>query len=305
MTVAPVSRLTEEALLAELERMPAQQAAAVRVLYVADDPTSNASDLAAAVSADPVLTAQVMRLANSAYYGLSGRVRSADFAVTVLGFATVRSLAAAFAAGALGSGAVVPRDFWEHAAASAAGCAQVSSRHQVARPEAFSLGLLHDLGAALLCRLDEAAFHAIEDRVQLPDSRQAVLHERKTFGMDHAAVAATVLESWRFPDEMVEAIATHHDSPMPDWSRLQRCLAAGQALAVLSRFEDFERYEANQVLPRFEAELRFGDVDPETAFDLSRIVRTEALGIAASFANEAGASERAARDQAAPRIRAL
>ena len=50
MTLAPTERLTEDRLLAELERLPAQQAAAVRVLYVADDPTSSASDLAAAVS---------------------------------------------------------------------------------------------------------------------------------------------------------------------------------------------------------------------------------------------------------------
>ncbi len=283
MTIAPVERLTEQRLLEELERMPAQQAAAVRVLYVADDPTSNAKELAGAIAVDPVLTAQVMRLANSAYYGLSGRVRSSDFAVTVLGFATVRSLAAAYAAGALGQGAVTPVNFWEHAAASAAGAAQVSARLGVVRPEAFSLGLLHDLGAALLCRLDPVTFHEIEDRVTLPDTRQASLFEKKAFGMDHAAVAATVLQSWRFPEELVEAIASHHDALTGEATKLQRCLAAGQALAVLSGFDDFERYEANQVLPRFEADLRFGDVDPRTAFDLSRTVRTEALAISASF----------------------
>lgn len=283
MTITPTSRLTEVQLLEELERMPAQQAAAVRVLYVADDPTSSARDLADAVRVDPVLTAQVMRLANSAFYGLSGRVRSADFAVTLLGFATVRSLAAAFAVGAIGQDAVIPRGFWQHAAASAAGAAQVSARLGVVRPEAFSLGLLHDLGAALLCRLDPTAFQAIEEQVDPPDSRRAALFEKKTFGMDHAAVAATVLGSWRFPDEMVEAIAKHHEPLTGMASKLQRCLAAGQALAVLSGFEDFERYEANQVLPRYEGDLRLGDVDPLTAFDLSRVVRTEALAIAASF----------------------
>ena len=282
-TPTPTGRLTEEQLLEELERMPAQQAAALRVLYVADDPTSNASDLAATVSVDPVLTAQVMKLANSAYYGLSGRVRSADFAVTLLGFATVRSIAAAYAAGALGDGAVTPKGFWEHAAASAAGAALVSSRLGVARPDAFSLGLLHDLGAAVLCRLDPTAFGEIEDKVTLPDSRQAVLHERKAFGMDHARVAATVLGSWRFPDEMVEAIDAHHDPVTPDSGKLARCLGAGEALAVLSSFDDFERYEANQLLPRLEDNLRHGDIDPATGFDLSRSVRLEALGLAASF----------------------
>jgi len=283
MTIAHASRLNEERLLEELERMPAQQAAAVRVLYVADDPRSSAGDLAAAVSVDPVLTAQVMRLANSAYYGLSGRVRSADFAVTLLGFATVRSLAAASAAGAIGADAVIPCDFWQHAAASAAGAAQISARLGVVRPEAFSLGLLHDIGAAVLCRIDPVAFHAIEARVTTPDSRQAALFEKKAFGMDHMAVAAAVLGAWRFPDELVGAIATHHDVLTGSATKLQRCLAGGHALALLSRFEDFERYEASKVLPRLEADLRVADVDPLTAFDLSRVVRQESLAIAASF----------------------
>jgi HD-like signal output (HDOD) protein len=283
MTIAPAPRLTEEQLLAELERLPAQQAAAVRVLYVADDPTASAPDLAAAVSVDPVLTAQVMRLANSAYYGLSGRVRSADFAVTLLGFATVRSLAAAHATGALGAEAVIPDGFWEHAAASAAGAAQVSARLGVARPEAFSLGLLHDLGAALLCRLDPAEFRAIEERATMPDTRQAALFEKRAFGMDHAAVAATVLGSWRFPEEMVEAIALHHEHLTATSSPWQRCLAAGQALAALARLADDRRIDSGALLERFEGDLRMGDVDPTTAFDLSRTVRTESQAIAASF----------------------
>src|SRR5690242_18186541 len=71
-----------EALVAELEGLPAHPSAAARVLWIADDPTSSATDLAAAVSADPSLTARAMKMANSAYYGLSGRVASATFAVT-------------------------------------------------------------------------------------------------------------------------------------------------------------------------------------------------------------------------------
>lgn len=278
-------QLSVDALLEELERMPAQQAAAVRVLYVADDPTSSATELANAVSVDPVLTAQVMRLANSAYYGMCGRVRSADFAVTLLGFATVRSLAASYAAGALGDGAMFPTGFWEHAAASAAGAAFVSGRVKVARPEAFSLGLLHDLGAALLCRFDSGAYADIEGQAKRLDSRQVALLERRRFGMDHAAVAGVVLESWRFPDEMIEAISTHHEhaSSTTDPTPLQRVLIAGHAMAEIAEYRDDQRFEAEQRIPRLEDALRHGDIDPRTAFDLSRLVRTEALGIAASF----------------------
>jgi len=282
VTIAPADRLTEAQLLAELDRLPAQQAAAVRVLYVSDDPRSAATHLAAAVSVDPVLTAQVMRMANSAYYGLSGRVRSADFAVTVLGFATVRSLAAAHATRALGN-TDAPADFWAHAAATAAGAALVSARLGVPRPEAFSLGLLHDLGAAVLQRLDPVAYAQVEEASARPDTRQAALLEKRAFGMDHAAVAATVLGAWRFPAEMVEAIALHHEPLTASSGRWQRCLAAGQALAQLARLGDDRRADAAALLPRLDAELRLGDVDPESAFELSRTVRGEAAALARSL----------------------
>ena len=60
----------------------------------------------------------------------------------------------------------------------------------------------------------------------------------------------------------------------------------------MASFEDFERYEANQLLPKLEAGLQLGDVDPKAAFDLSRNVRTEALGIAASFQSAAATTDR-------------
>lgn len=283
MTLTPTEPLTEARLLRQLDRLPAQQAAAVRTLWVADDPTSSASDLAAAVSVDPVLTAQVMRLANSAYYGLSGRVRSADFAVTILGYATVRSLAAAHAVGAVGDDADTPEDFWLHAAASAAGAAQVSGRLGIRRPEAFSLGLLHDLGAAVLCRLDAGAYREVQGRASSPDSRQAALLERRAFGMDHAAVAATVLGAWRFPTDFVEAIALHHERLTVRSSPWQRCLVAGQLLALLAREPDDRRSQAADLVERSVDDLRVAGVDPVSAFELSRVVRTEAAAIAATF----------------------
>src|SRR5581483_336756 len=88
-----------DVLIEELERLPAQPSVAVRTVWVADQPHSSAKDLAAALTADPSLTARVLRLANSAYYGLSRRVADVAFAVTVVGFPTVRAMAAVHASG--------------------------------------------------------------------------------------------------------------------------------------------------------------------------------------------------------------
>src|SRR5687767_6485344 len=147
-------------LIRELERLPARPSAAVRVLWMVDDPNASAADLAAAVSTDPALTARVMRMANASYYGLSGRVSSAAFAITVLGFDTVRALAAAAAAG-IGNDYPLPATFLSRAATVAVASALTAPRVGARRPEAYSLGLLHNIGCGLLHRADPSGYAAV------------------------------------------------------------------------------------------------------------------------------------------------
>src|SRR5690606_6584928 len=120
--------------------------AATRVLQLADDPNTDARQLAEAVEVDPMMTAQVLRLANSAAFGMSHRVASTQHAVAVVGFDAVRSIATLVAAGLRNGRHATPPGFWQHAAATAAACSVLSPRFGVPKGEAFSLGLLHDIG---------------------------------------------------------------------------------------------------------------------------------------------------------------
>jgi putative nucleotidyltransferase with HDIG domain len=216
-------RVRANELVTSFEAMPAHAPVALRVLWLADDPASDAKGLGAAVSTDPTLTTRVMRLANSAYYGLSGKVTNAAFAVTVLGFSTVRSLAAAAAAG-IDEDARTPDGFWDHAALTAAAAALMAGRTGAPRHDAFSLGLLHDLGRALLWRLDPVNDDEVGAAVD-----HATL-ERGRYGIDHAEAAARVLTAWRFPQPVTDAIA-HHHQPARASSPLERALQG--ALAVV------------------------------------------------------------------------
>src|SRR5205823_11831074 len=90
---------------------------------------------------------------------------SGAFAITVLGFSAVRTLAAAAAAGALDQESTVPSGFWSHAAATAVGASLVADRVGARSTEAFSLGLLHDLGRALLYRVDPIRYTALCEQV--------------------------------------------------------------------------------------------------------------------------------------------
>lgn len=267
----------------EITDLPAGQASAVRVLQVIDDDRASATDLARAVAADLLLTAQVMRLANSAYYGLSRHVASVDFAVSVLGFSTIRSLAAASAAGTLHEGVRLPRNFWEHAAATAVATGLVAPRVMLDRSEAFSLGLLHDLGSAVLCRLDPGGYAYVEAAETRHDRRVAVRLEREHIGTDHAAAGREVLTSWHFPAATVAAIGDHHERLAGDPSAQRRALAAGQVLADLADVVESDEAWALELAQRHAADLAAADVTPRVAIDLSRVIRDEAAPIAASF----------------------
>lgn len=267
-----------EALVVELEQLPANPSAAARVLWIADDPTSSATELAAAVSADPALTARAMKMANSAYYGLSGRVSSATFAVTVLGFSTVRSLAVATTARVMGEEALVPPRFWDHAAATACACALVSARVNAPRPDAFSLGLLHDLGDALLHRADPTRWAAARAEVAVPDSRDGVYAERRVIGIDHARAAARVLAAWRFPPDLTAAIEHHHDEPSTAVTPLHKALVAGHALAGLLGCAD--RLDLRRAIDAGRPGLAVAGIDDALAEHLAVQVAREAAEVA-------------------------
>jgi len=259
-------------LVAELEALPASPTSAMRVLFLADDPNSSASDLGVAIGSDPSLTSRVMKVANSAYYGLSGRVPSATFAITVLGFDTVRAIAAATAAGITGDSGTLPDGFWVHAASVAVSCSLVAPRVTVRGPEAFSLGLLHDLGHALLHRglgpLPADAPPETEDTARLA-------YERDRWGIDHATAASRVLAAWWFPQEFTRALGGHHMGPSTAHSNLDRALVGGEALA---------RGAAGADLRSVEASLALVGLDARSAVPLVEKVLDETDALAASLA---------------------
>jgi putative nucleotidyltransferase with HDIG domain len=211
----------------ELEKLPASRAAALRVVQVVDDPATGAADVAKAASSDPALTARILRVANSAYYGLSGRIGTPAFAVTVVGFATVRSLAALSASGLTGPEATTP-EFWTRAAAVASGASLLARRVGADAPEAFCAGLLHDLGTALLRQRAPEEHAAL--LVRAAEGEDLLELERQAYGGTHASLCADVLSAWRFPGELCDAIGKHHDPPQRSAPPVRRALQGALAL---------------------------------------------------------------------------
>jgi putative nucleotidyltransferase with HDIG domain len=220
-------------LITEVTQLPVQPGAAMRLLWMLEDPRTSAADLGRLIESDPALSTQVIRLANTAFYGLSGKVSSAWRAVTVLGLATVRAIATTAAFDLFSEkGRSVPDDFWPHSVTTAAAAAAIARRVGIQPNDAFSSGLLHDLGAALVFRRAPRRYDAVLEMMANDPSLAKLEAERLEFGMTHAEVGAAALGVMRFPADMVEAIGSHHTPPAQVTSQLGRVLVAADAVAI-------------------------------------------------------------------------
>lgn len=187
---------------------------AARAISIAEDERSAALDLAAVISSDQALTARLLRLSNSAYYGYARRISTVREAVILLGMRTVRSVA--ITSGIIDSfretdlGEFDHDLFWAHSVTVGIVAEAIARDTKVARPEdAFTAGVLHDVGklAMLLCEPDLFADVA---QLVVRDGRRFAEAERTVFGLSHVLVGARLAQRWKFPESLITAIRDHH-----------------------------------------------------------------------------------------------
>ncbi len=272
--------IDQQQLLNEITRLPTSSGAAMRLLEVMKQPNASATDLGVIIESDPALSTQAIRMANAPYYGQSRRVASAHHAVTVLGFALVRSLAANAAFGfSAGKVRGVPEGFWEHSLATAATSAVIAQRIGFPAPDAFSTGLLHDLGAALLFRYLGREYEAVQ-RSAAGGGEPLVVAEQRAWGLTHADVGGQALRRMRFPDNVADAVSSHHDLPDPTADELRRIVFVADLVA---HEIDGTPPEATHTLAAALPAVGWGDLDPAA-------LRTAALAENAKLGGFLGAA---------------
>jgi len=191
------------AVLDSLDQMASQRPVAAQIVATSNSESSDATELAAVLGADVALAAKVMRLANSAYFGLSGKVTSLQFAVTVVGFNTVRSIATVALSGVDGA-KDLPDGFWDTSVHLAAATGSLGPQFQERTADAMCLGLLAQLGAALLHQADPDGYNQLLAATELGTQRFAA--ESIRYGICAPQLTAEALQQWRFPADMVDAL---------------------------------------------------------------------------------------------------
>lgn len=209
-------QVSNEELVKLVDGMPTFSQNVVRILELTGDINAAPKDLVRLVEHDPILTMKVLKLVNSAYFGLSKKVTSVKQGVVYIGFNTIKNLAVSIAAmGAL------PRtnnanfdmdDYWLHSLLTASIAKLLAQERGFPRTEItgfFLAGLLHDIGEVVFAQFRSEQYSQI---LQTTAERACAVEqvEQEVLGTDHAVVGALLAERWQLAAELVNCIRHHH-----------------------------------------------------------------------------------------------
>ncbi|NOY64967.1 MAG: HDOD domain-containing protein [Nitrospirae bacterium] len=203
-----------------IDSLPALPGVIPRLLSQLEDSNSGADDIARTISSDPSLTANILRVANSAYYGFSGQIASLEHAIALLGFNMIKSLALStgvikiFRADHAGFS---EHELWVHSLTVATSMNEISRRFDKSvsgEEHIFIIGLLHDIGKILFAQFIGDRYQEVLERYYKGDEN---LHdiERQLLGIDHGEAGGLLLKRWLFPDVIYLPVHYHHQKEVP------------------------------------------------------------------------------------------
>lgn len=199
--------MTLEALLHNQNALPSAPKVIEELIGSFDNPAVSVDDIARTLSTDPVLSAKLLRLANSAYYHVSRSIGSVDDAVRMLGFASVRMLV--ISSGLVNGFKTVPgldlKHFWRYSLHTGV-AAKWIARHAGENAElAFTLGMMHSIGQLVIHIADPERAQAL-DKIAGPYDARRIEEERAAFGYTFADVGAALALHWKFPAIFAETL---------------------------------------------------------------------------------------------------
>ena len=204
------NHLTPETLVSRTADLVSLPDIYIRLKTVVDDPESSMADVADVVTNDPALTARLLKIANSPYFGFPARITSVARATSLLGTQQIHDLVLATTVAEAFSGIpselINMQDFWSNSIRCGLLCRRLAQECNVLDSERlFVEGLLHDVGHLIMYQgVPEASAAALLQSQQ--QDRPLFLVERELIGCDYAQVGSALMRSWNFPPGLIESV---------------------------------------------------------------------------------------------------
>ena len=226
-------------ILKSLNDLPPMHEVVTKAQKIMADPNSNIGDLAAVIETDQSMVVKILKLMNSAYYGLSIDVSSVRQACSLLGFRALRELIAAVGVSNVLGKKLKGYEFesgelWLHSIATGF-CSRIlaEKKNRELADDAYTGGLLHDVGKIIL---DPYVFQRKDtfDDFMKDETKMVLDAEKSILGFDHAEIASDICRKWHIPENVILAIQYHHYPSLSEGSELAYIVHAADYLVRLS-----------------------------------------------------------------------
>ncbi|MGB7158701.1 MAG: HDOD domain-containing protein [Tepidisphaeraceae bacterium] len=243
-----------------------------KIIITVEDPKASASTLHKIVSHDPALVSRILKVVNSAFYGLPGQIGSIERAIVLLGLNAVKNIAVAASLGQMFRGALcdgfTAKDLWTHCMAVAITSRELAKQMKAPiADEAFLAGMIHDLGLLVSLQVNPEQLRAACEKAKGSGGANFCEIEREVIGVDHQQLGEALAAHWKFP-RSCQLVAGHHHQPalLSDNNRL---------LVTLVYVADTICCQANRGFNLTALEQKLDDADlAGVQLDMSLVERT-------------------------------
>ncbi len=188
----------------------------IKIIKLVEDPDSTAQDLNNVISNDPALGARILKVVNSAFYGLPGQIGSINRAIVLLGLNAVKNIAIAASLAKLFRGGKIAanfdaRDLWANAIASACATRLLAEKVSLGLPdEAFLSGLIHDIGIMVEIQARRNQFVEVLQKLDENPDMSLLQAETQVLGANHEQFGQGLCKLWKFPQSFQYVTGFHH-----------------------------------------------------------------------------------------------
>jgi len=258
MTTVAINNKVRQ-VVSNIRNLPTPPIVFHQIQRVISDPKVSAAQIASILSEDPAISVKVLKLTNSAFYGLAQEVDSVKQAVVIVGIEAIKNLVLSASVLDMFKGEDIDQEFqekyWRHSLAVAV-CARilarkVRTRGMVNPDSAFSGGLLHDVGKMILsCFLQKEYECFSEERLKDKECQTYEVEER-VLGYNHAQIGAILAVQWKLPQRLNEAISFHHHPQLNDSDDpIAYIIHVANYTAKLTFYDSDEQYLVGTLQPQ-------------------------------------------------------